>query len=311
MKSYTRLSLLAALLVPLVSDSMFGQWSTSLNAAVPGNFVGTTNSEDLTLRTFGADRIRIDNSTGFVRIGTTTPSITPARRLHLFYASTTPQLRLEDPNGFWDIRGGDNLHITDDNGVDWLKCDAVSGVLKVGQSDALYIDDGGSRWVGIGTSTLHSMLTVDGTITPSVSCTHDIGSSLLRWDAIWACNGTIQTSDASMKENIRELSYGIADVMKLNPISFTWKNNPAEGTKLGFIAQELQPVLNEVVKMGDDGLMGVLYSDMIPVLVKAMQDQDAELSKETAENDRLRAELKEQENRLARLEATLSAANND
>ena len=131
MTSYTRLSLLAALLVPLVSDSMFGQWSTSLNAAVPGNFVGTTNSEDLTLRTFGADRIRIEDTTGFVRIGTTTPSITPARRLHLFYASTTPQLRLEDPSGFWDIRGGDNLHITDDNGVDWLKCDAVSGVLKV------------------------------------------------------------------------------------------------------------------------------------------------------------------------------------
>jgi hypothetical protein len=118
------------------------------------------------------------------------------------------------------------------------------------------------------------------------------GGSWARWSSVYAVNGTINTSDAREKENVKDLSYGLAEVMKLRPVSFTWKNDEAYGTKLGLIAQEVEPVLKEVVKKeyftkhdektgkdvtSDEYRYGIYYSDIIPVLIKAIQEQQAEI----------------------------------
>jgi len=77
--------------------------------------------------------------------------------------------------------------------------------------------------------------------------------------------------------------------MKLKPVSFQWKSFPEEGTKIGLIAQDLQEVIPEVVKdweweyLSEDRnnrvkkeveVLGVYYSDLIPVLIKAIQEQN-------------------------------------
>lgn len=120
-----------------------------------------------------------------------------------------------------------------------------------------------------------------------------LGSSLKRWSTVYAVNGTINTSDAREKENVKELTYGLAEIMKLRPVSFTWKNDKAYGTKLGLIAQEVEPVLKEVVKKeyftthdektgkditSDEYRYGIYYSDIIPVLIKAIQEQEAKIT---------------------------------
>ena len=63
--------------------------------------------------------------------------------------------------------------------------------------------------------------------------------------------------------------------MKLRPVSFEWKDRPDQGTKLGLVAQEVEEILPEVVDIGDNKkkTLGLFYADLIPVLIKATQDQ--------------------------------------
>ena len=90
--------------------------------------------------------------------------------------------------------------------------------------------------------------------------------------------------------------------MKLRPVSFEWKSNAEAGTKLGLIAQELKEVVSEVVVLGDGKLSadtpettsnqesryGVYYSDLIPVLIKAIQEQQQMIGELRQEVDNLK-----------------------
>ena len=107
-------------------------------------------------------------------------------------------------------------------------------------------------------------------------------------------------SDKSKKKNIQDMNYGLAEIMKLRPVSYQWKENkvgtftvPEDKieTNLGFIAQEVDAVVPELVRNeawqansetpGDyklvEGGYQMNYDGMIPVLVKAMQEQQAQI----------------------------------
>ena len=68
----------------------------------------------------------------------------------------------------------------------------------------------------------------------------DLGSSSFRWNEVWAADGTINTSDLRDKTNVRDLNYGIKEIMQLRSIRFNWNNDQTRREKLGLIAQELQ-----------------------------------------------------------------------
>ncbi len=125
----------------------------------------------------------------------------------------------------------------------------------------------------------------------------DLGSSARRWRTVYATNGTINTSDARDKENISNLNYGLEQVMKLKPVSFYWKDkNIYNGRKLGFIAQDVQKVLPEVVVTGNDPehRLGIFYSDIIPVLTKAIQEQQQEIEALKKEIENLKKTINNQ-----------------
>ena len=148
------------------------------------------------------------------------------------------------------------------------------GKLKIGNYETF--EDGG----------IHTLAT-NSNLKPLVDDTRDLGRSNYRWTDVYATNGTIQTSDRREKENIRQTSYGLNEVMQLKPVAFTWKNKPEQGEKLGLIAQDILEVIPEVVKTEDwetnqntgqlekvkVDKLGVYYSDLIPVLIKGMQEQ--------------------------------------
>ena len=124
----------------------------------------------------------------------------------------------------------------------------------------------------------------------------DIGSASYRWDDIYATNGVIQTSDSRLKENIDDLQYGLEDVMKLKPVTFNWIDKPEKGTKIGFLAQELNMVIKEAVYEDEEGktdILGVNYADLVPVLTKAIQEQQIEIEKEKAKNKLQQQEINE------------------
>jgi hypothetical protein len=129
----------------------------------------------------------------------------------------------------------------------------------------------------------------------------NLGQITNRWNTIFSSNGTINTSDARQKKNIRNLDYGLDELMKLRPVSFEWIRDDGSGTKLGLIAQELQQVLPEVVRDWDwseDGkskvpseTLGVYYSDLIPVLIKATQEQPQIIHKLQSDYNKLKDEV--------------------
>jgi len=83
-------------------------------------------------------------------------------------------------------------------------------------------------------------------------------------------------SDVRLKENIVDLETGLSEVLALKPRRFDWKNGDATNVA-GFIAQEVETVLPDLI--GDykdnniDDLKSVKMGDMLPTLVKAIQEQ--------------------------------------
>ena len=77
----------------------------------------------------------------------------------------------------------------------------------------------------------------------------------------------------------------------MRPVSFEWDDYPEYGTKLGLIAQDVKQVVKEVVvdrewvidektgqkRQTDTTSMGIYYADLIPVLIKAIQEQQEEI----------------------------------
>ena len=95
-------------------------------------------------------------------------------------------------------------------------------------------------------------------------------------------------SDASLKENIRDLETGLAQVLSLKPRRFDWKEETQIGEKnvAGFIAQEVESVLPELVyeyKYNEtESKKSLKMGDILPTLVKAIQEQQALIQTLTA-----------------------------
>ena len=78
-------------------------------------------------------------------------------------------------------------------------------------------------------------------------------------------------SDYDLKDEIQNISYGLNEVMQMQPVKYTYKSNGS--TQLGFIAQDLGVITPEVVSFEDK--MSVYYNALIPILTKAIQEQQA------------------------------------
>ena len=78
------------------------------------------------------------------------------------------------------------------------------------------------------------------------------------------------TSDRAKKYAIKDLDYGLKELLQLRPTAYHYK---ADSTaSIGFIAQEMEQIIPEVVS-GEEGEKGIAYGLLTPVLVKAVQEQ--------------------------------------
>ena len=80
-------------------------------------------------------------------------------------------------------------------------------------------------------------------------------------------------SDVNKKHNIRNLPYGLSTINNLNPVAFEW--NETDETDIGFIAQDIENVIPESVITNWDSELIFRQEKIIPVLVKAIQEQQA------------------------------------
>ncbi len=114
-----------------------------------------------------------------------------------------------------------------------------------------------------------------------------------------------QNSDRRLKKDIEILPYGLKEILQLQPKAYHWKDRVEEHKSLGLIAQDVQPIIKEIVTAQDDDekTLGISYSELIPVLINAIKEQQLQIedlktsnkTKDTALVDVL-ARLKKLEN---------------
>jgi hypothetical protein len=83
------------------------------------------------------------------------------------------------------------------------------------------------------------------------------------------------TSDARLKENVQSLGYGLPELMRLRPVSWSWIDQTQKQLPMGLIAQDVDEVIPELVLRDPDPSMplGLNYMGLLPVMIKAMQEQ--------------------------------------
>lgn len=117
----------------------------------------------------------------------------------------------------------------------------------------------------------------------------------------------VHSSDSRFKKDITALPYGLETILKLNPVIYNWKNREQDHKSLGLIAQEVQPIIKEIVHVSDDKdkTLSVSYTELIPVLIKAIKEQQAIIDNQQKQID----QLKTLETKLDQLEALLITPN--
>lgn len=107
------------------------------------------------------------------------------------------------------------------------------------------------------------------------------GNALFDGDVV-AFSSTI-ASDKRLKENVKDLNYGLKDVLNIRPVSFDWKEKRNAQHDIGVIAQEIEKIIPEVVEEVDtlnseDTHKTVDYAKLTSVLIKAVQEQQEQIN---------------------------------
>ena len=82
-------------------------------------------------------------------------------------------------------------------------------------------------------------------------------------------------SDERLKTDINEIDNALKTVNSIKAVNFTWKKDGSRD--FGFLAQDLKKVIPQAVHGTEDGLMGVDYGRLTSILVKAIQEQSAQI----------------------------------
>ena len=158
---------------------------------------------------------------------------------------------------------------------------------------------------GASSPTARIIINSGGTLYPATDNAYQAGGGGFRWTAIYAVNGTIQTSDARQKTNVSSCSLGSAFIKSLQPVSFKWIEGgntvtksedgetdvitavPGERTHWGFLAQDVKAAVDDAGvdfggwiltdKNDPDSAQGLRYDQFIAPLTKALQEALTEI----------------------------------
>jgi hypothetical protein len=268
-------------------DEVFmGFWENNGYRGYVGSYYGNVADIDVgslagSVHLVTGSSIDLTAKSGDIGIGTTTP----AQKLHINETADASDALIRVTANGNDKDAGIELERYA-SGIQWRIIN--SGASAEGYQGKLVIQSGSNNFGNLRNDfEYYSGIASNGFLRPGEDNDYYLGTSSRKWITVYAVNGTINTSDARNKSNIADLNYGLAEIMKLHPVSFTWKENPQWGTKLGLIAQEVKEVVKEVVVQGDldpgtdesgnplpkNDEYGIYYSDLIPVLIKAIQEQ--------------------------------------
>ena len=196
------------------------------------------------------------------------------------------------------VEGGSNVAVhgnsTSSFGV-WGKSDTSHGVVGSSNSgNAVYgSSDNGFAGFFNGKVQINGNLTVVGNL-----CSIN-----------YPCN-----SDARLKQDITNLNYGLDQLLRLRPVTWRWKSEPRGDLQMGLVAQEVEKVLPELILKDADATkpLGLNYMALLPVAVKAIQEQQAQIreqqgliEQQSRQNEEQRLLIERLQARLARVERNM------
>jgi hypothetical protein len=138
----------------------------------------------------------------------------------------------------------------------------------------------------------------EGNLLPERESFYTLGDEDFPWLSVYTL-ATVNASDGRYKENVNPLPYGLDEVTALRPVTFEWISRQDGSLHYGLIAQEVREVLPEIVSgdEADGAMLGVNYGELVPVLVKAVQEQQAEIESQAEQIADLEARLEALEER--------------
>jgi hypothetical protein len=220
----------------------------------------TDGSTSLSLGTrYATSAILIESSTsGLVGIGSTAPAFKldvngPGR--FVSNSSSRVLYLVQDATNAGNIIQFRNQSNTDigeivyRNNQFYIYSNAISGYIMYG--------DPATGNVGIGYGTTSYKLDVGGTIR--------------------ATGDVIAYSDARVKDNVETVENALDKVKLLRGVTYTRKDNEDKSRKVGVIAQEVLPILPEVVQQDTEGNYSVAYGNMVGVLIEAIKEQQKQI----------------------------------
>lgn len=261
------------------------------------NSYRTTNGEHRFYTSSPGAPKMVITSDGNVGIGTSTPLISDGLTL-----ANSLDIRL-------DGTGTRTLRFTDDTDTDALLIATSSGgffvqnnnatansyyVVQVGDhyfrtngsEDRMIIKESGN--VGIGTITPAFTLQVAGDV--------DVTGELTA------------ASDLRLKKNIEPIKGALSTIRELNPVSYDFRVDEfpdlalSDRHRMGLVAQEVESVLPQNVSYGSsiidsDGsemqVMSVNYMEMIPLLIKSVQELEGEMNSLKTELKQKNAQIRQ------------------
>lgn len=150
--------------------------------------------------------------------------------------------------------------------------------IKTGSSASNLLLIPGSGKVGIGVSSPNYALDVAG--------------------AVNASGGYSQVSDMKFKKDVASIESPLNKILKINGVYYAYKTEEYkekrfdDGRHYGVIAQEVERVIPEIVKEGVSGEKSVVYTEMIPLLIEAVKEQQKIIEKQNKEIEELKAGVK-------------------
>lgn len=280
---------------------------------VDQGLIGSYN-ENLTLQTSGTTRITVLNTNGNVGIGTTAPGAKLDCRGSAIFneGSSDSDFRVES--------NGRTHALFVDAGNDVVRVGQSAGSLSgdgttVAGSVVDYVadfDKGGATGTAIGIGSIEYLLDgsaetlINNNFGPTTHLNKDLGSSTRAWDDVYADN-FVNISDGREKKFISDMKYGLKEIKAMRNVSYVLKKDPSGKKRLGLIAQDVLKLVPEAVKTHDLRILdeahpdvytevevetlGVSYSTLIPVLIKATQEQNELIMKQQAELNLLKKQV--------------------